>query len=507
MAESSSRMDGALGTQETEKGLRATEAKNEAVSKDVSCNAGTEVATGVKQVDLNEAKGYVDAVMSSQVCTEVNSPFQIVSGRKRHLSLPDEGSVKKLKNDSHTSERDIVRAKRSLYSKQKGQKNETGTLQEPLSEILSGTVETESESIRSKVDIAKEKSSKDQTCTSDILKAIQSMEAKMDNQFSQIRRNNDIIIKQLQEDIGNVRKEFNNRFEGLTKKVETKVGDTVNKKIEEKMSKLSNDLHEKSKKMQDKVNRVSDNLKRIEERTLPTVNETLGDEIDALRSRVNMIDTNLRKSPDLNNSDRNSQTNFIIRNLNERDREDITSEVNRLLKDGLKLRDIEIESAERKVNRANNGKAGIVLVKCKSREDKQIIMRSKSKLKDNRRYENVYIEHDLPKQQRVFNSNMRTIVNTLGRDKLQIRGSRIDIMKQNDDEYRATQDRGSHRDRNEGSARPRDSNYSTRSSEQDRRARNENRSGNESERLISNRYYSDNRSEYYHRRNSRNGKY
>ena len=80
----------------------------------------------------------------------------------------------------------------------------------------------------------------------------------------------------------------------------------------------------------------------------------------------------------------------------------------------MKLRDIEVQSAERKENRTFNGKAGLVVAKCKSREDKQAVMKIKSKLKDSRRYENVYIEHDLSRQQRVFNSNMRTIVNAKG---------------------------------------------------------------------------------------------
>ena len=57
---------------------------------------------------------------------------------------------------------------------------------------------------------------------------------------------------------------------------------------------------------------------------------------------------------------------------------------------------MKVESAERKANRAHNGKAGIIVAKCKSREDKKTIITNKSKLKDSRRYEKVYIEHDLP---------------------------------------------------------------------------------------------------------------
>ena len=84
----------------------------------------------------------------------------------------------------------------------------------------------------------------------------------MDDQFDAIRKNNDSVIKQLQEEIGKVRSEFNNRFEGLTKTVETRFSETVTKKVEEKMSKLFKDITDRHRKLQDKVSSVSDNLKK-----------------------------------------------------------------------------------------------------------------------------------------------------------------------------------------------------------------------------------------------------
>ena len=55
--------------------------------------------------------------MTSESVTAVSSPFQILSGRKRHLSLPEKGSVKILKSDGE-SVRDIRKARRVIYSRQ-----------------------------------------------------------------------------------------------------------------------------------------------------------------------------------------------------------------------------------------------------------------------------------------------------------------------------------------------------------------------------------------------------
>ena len=58
-------------------------------------------------------------------------------------------------------------------------------------------------------------------------------------------------------------------------------------------------------------------------------------------------------------------------------------------------------------------------------EDKEHMMKLKKNLKQSTRYRDVYIENDVPAHQRKLKSNLRTIVNTLGREKLRLRGSRI----------------------------------------------------------------------------------
>ena len=438
---------------------------------------------GVCNGNLKEATSYVEAVMPPQILTEVASPFHVISGRKRHLSLPDEESAKKIRNDSEG--RETIRAKRSLYAKQKVNKERTETVNIPSQNRETDNTKEGEASTNDILRDTDNSNANGQTCMAKILDAIKMIESKMDNQHAEIKKTNEFMMKHIQEEIGKVRTEFNSRFDGLTKKVEAKVGEAVNKKIEDKVSKMSKELHEKSKKIQDKVYRVEDGLKRLEERTIPTVHEAIGDELDTLRSRIERIDNTIQGNGITNNLSESSKTNFILRNFPEREREDINYEVTRVLKDGLKLRDIEIEKAERKPNRSNNGKPGIVIAKCKSKEDKHTIMRNKNKLKDSKRYERVFIEHDLPRQQRVLNSNMRAIVNTIGRDKLQVRGSRVNV-KRHDNDY---SDDHRYANRHEGSSRDTYLYDPSRTYGHNERHRNDNRNDSQSDRPRSYRHH------------------
>ena len=54
-------------------------------------------------------------------------------------------------------------------------------------------------------------------------------------------------------------------------------------------------------------------------------------------------------------------------------------------------------------------------------------MKHKRNLQNSSRYSKVYIENDIPANQRAINSNVRTIINALGGDRLQLKGSRISI--------------------------------------------------------------------------------
>ena len=105
MSENSSSVGNTLGAQ----GSETVPCPVEPGTKDMDTGSSGELSNQKStQLGLEEAEGYVDAVISSQLCRGVNSPFQVNSNRKRHLPLPEEGSVKKIRNDDDLEERDIV---------------------------------------------------------------------------------------------------------------------------------------------------------------------------------------------------------------------------------------------------------------------------------------------------------------------------------------------------------------------------------------------------------------
>ena len=97
----------------------------------------------------------------------------------------------------------------------------------------------------------------------------------------------------------------------------------------------------------------------------------------------------------------------MIRNLPESQSENVTEKVNSFVRDGLKLH-TSVATTERKKAR-NPDENGVVVAKCKNSEDKSKIMKEKSSLKDSRRYNNVFIEHDKSNRDRNIIANLNTI--------------------------------------------------------------------------------------------------
>ena len=89
---------------------------------------------------------------------------------------------------------------------------------------------------------------------------------------------------------------------------------------------------------------------------------------------------------------------IIIKHLDERENENVIDRVNSLIYNGLKLDKVEVESAVRKPTKSDT-KPGIIIAVCKSTKDKESIMKRKRDLKRSRRYENVFIEHNIPPDQ------------------------------------------------------------------------------------------------------------
>ena len=366
---------------------------------------------------LLEATEYVEAVLSShQVAAVLRTP--VPSGRKRHLSLPavGESDLKKIKSDDlsigddgddsdadnadvdsdehsgSTRSRNFVRARRNLLSKQ--------TVKSPSNNSL----ETER-----------------------ILAAMGDLRTGLEQKIEALNKSNSEKIDAMTAEIEKTRLDFNNRMEGLAKKVEKQVMKSISKTVDSKMKALKSGTDKQMNKLQKACELTNKKVLKLEETTMTTMKEELGDEIDELHKKVSNLENTVLESCqniNLQNSQADRRRNIVIRNLEEREHENVLQRADRVVSEGLKLSNISFASATRKVSR-DTSKPGLIIATCKNEQDKENIMSIKRELKNSSRYKNVFVENDIPPGQRKLNSNLRTIVNTIGRDRLHFRGSRV----------------------------------------------------------------------------------
>jgi len=178
--------------------------------------------------------------------------------------------------------------------------------------------------------------------------------------------------------------------------------------------------------------RISKLESTIDEKIQSRVKTAVSNEFTKLKKDLNTQMQDIRRemkevsSSNDNHSDSNDNIalNIVIRNLPERHGEDINERVNTMIQYGLGLRDLSVASAERKTVR-DDRQTGVVKAICKTMDDKEDIMASKAKLRDNSQYERVYIEHDKTKERRDNEANLRTIASIVGSDRVYIRGNRL----------------------------------------------------------------------------------
>ena len=148
--------------------------------------------------------------------------------------------------------------------------------------------------------------------------------------------------------------------------------------------------------------------------------------IAEVKSDVSSIKSNMSKMHKSQNPEKTGDIslNIVIRNLPQTHGENVLNKVNGLVKDGLKIKDVSVMTAERKANRSDY-EHGIVIAKCASANDKRKIMSNKRNLKSDRKYSRVYIDHDMSREDRIMASNLKSIVKAVGNNKLYVRGNRI----------------------------------------------------------------------------------
>ena len=251
------------------------------------------------------------------------------------------------------------------------------------------------------------------------------MKSGLENKIDTIDKKNNEKLEKLQSEMNNIRTDFNQRLEGLAKKVELRVLKAVENDTKEKLKKLEKDMRKDMDKMKRNIDKTETEVKRLSETDIPTIQERLGDEIDSITERVAVLERNKTETCRHNDQETldDRKRRIVIRNLTERENENVKDRVNNII-EYLKVKDISVETAERKPNNYNS-KPGVIIATFYRYEDKEHVMRLKKNLKYSTRYRDVYIENDVPAHQRKLKSNLRTIVNTLGREKLRLRGFRI----------------------------------------------------------------------------------
>ena len=143
-------------------------------------------------------------------------------------------------------------------------------------------------------------------------------------------------------------------------------------------------------------------------------------------------------------NDQELANNFVVYGLAEGAdgvEEDVTQRVNTLFSGELKLENVHVTSAERKP-KFNNNECGVIVAKCVNFANKQKFMEAKSKLRDSAHSSHIRIFHDKPKWQRQHEANLRLVIKTLGTNNLYVRGSRVCLTDERENDWHNQNGRG-----------------------------------------------------------------
>lgn len=187
---------------------------------------------------------------------------------------------------------------------------------------------------------------------------------------------------------------------GLEQKIANKVAQVLDKRVTSEMNRIR-------KEVDKHIENVTESIREEVKADLETVNS----KIDSLSNR----DTNTVSDITLN---------IVIKNLPESENENVSNKVNKFLKDGLKLKDVTCDHADRKISKSAS-KPGVIIAKLKSNDDKRKVMASKASLKSHTQYSKVFVDHDQSVSDRVLASNFRCILNAMKCQNLVVRGSRV----------------------------------------------------------------------------------
>jgi hypothetical protein len=199
------------------------------------------------------------------------------------------------------------------------------------------------------------------------------------------------LVVKLNDNIAGLSDSLNQRIDRLEDTLEAKsvhkIASIFDKRINVEMNKVKKDFESKIQYLKDEI---------------ATDMEIIEEKVSELKDRVNEGETYCNKQ----------SLNIVIRGLQYHDGENVNTKVNNLFKDGVCLPNIRVVNAIRK-STDSRSKPGLIIATFQTEDDKNKVLKHKKMLKNSNQYKRVFIDRDLPANERTQNNNLRTLVRCL----------------------------------------------------------------------------------------------
>lgn len=350
-----------------------------ALSPDQSSSPGQNAKSSAVTC-LAEAEEYVDSIMSTQRISKVDTPN--VSTRKRHLSV------------SGTSD---TTSKKARNGDNYGDCDET----EEISKVIEDLTESKRPPVKARRNLYKKGGTKSTKSPHKVVVTEADVHVNGSPTMEQ-------LFAKMSSDMNMMFMSVNERLvkldSGLEQRIANKVAQLLDKRVNTELNRVRKDIDSRL-----------DDFKS-------SIKADLAADLDDIRDEIS---TRVSTTPNIPQQ-KDLSLNIVIRNLPESHNENAKSKVNAIFRDGLKLSDISVEDAERKQSHSES-KPGVIVARMNSKQDKQRVMKEKSRLKDSRQFSKVYINHDQHPSERSVSTNFRKILHAMKSNKnnLMMKGSRV----------------------------------------------------------------------------------
>ena len=241
------------------------------------------------------------------------------------------------------------------------------------------------------------------------------------------------------------------------KDIISETGETSLCDLKSLMQQISKDIISSEKKLATRIDSLESDLEgklynRIHELITTTVRAEIDElrreycsEIEGLKTKISQLEKSYADAVKCNGSPSGgseSRAQFeerkkriVVRNLPQGANETpqiVMDKLNAMIRDGCKLTDVTVTAAERKTSAGR--KPGVIIASIDTFPQKQKLMKSKSALKKTVAYKRVFIDNDYCSETRKIDSNLRTILKEIGKNKqYRVEGEKLFPLKSNNE--------------------------------------------------------------------------